>query len=186
MNIGSLLSNLDEEQASRILSQLDNSVIKKALTTGIEDQIVPHFDDVRQAAVEEYEPPEDVREKYESMPQSKQEDQFQEAAADLMAVLTQLRDDPLAGGIELKNRLRDPWMVEALLLIFNHEDTPEDVVEAQKNYAATWMKWVGVNVIPEIYTHAEAREVVEQIYPPEHVDQVLDNLDIEDEQVDSA
>jgi len=178
--IKSFLSNMDEEQASKMLAQLDNSVIKKALTTGIEKEVVPHFDEVRQAATEEYEPPEEVRDHYESMSADEQEEAFHEAAADLMGVLTRMREDPINGGVEMKNRLRDPWMIEALLLIFDHEDTPAEVVADQKNFAATWIKWVGVNVIPEIYTREEAEEVVGTIYPEDHVEQVMEDLEYDD------
>ena len=176
MNISSMLENMDEETANNILSNIDKSTINRYLQQGIEEHLVPHFEEVKEKAIMEYKPPREVREHYESLSPEKQEEKFNRAASDLLSVMTQLRTEPHGAGTELKKRLRDPWTVEALLLIFEHEDLPREEVERQKNYAATWIKWAGVNVMPEMYTEDEIRDVVEELFSEEQVEETVRQL----------
>ena len=159
------LLNLDEEQASTLIDNLDDEMIEDSLRNGIETQIIPHMEDIKQAAVNEYEDRQEVREYYESLPPEEQEEKFHEAAADLIAVAQKIRNHPQAGGSDLKKRLRDPWVTEALLLMFNHPDISEDVSDEQKDFAATWLKYVGISVIPEAYTDPEIDGFLQTMFP---------------------
>lgn len=159
------LMNLDEEQASSLIDSLDDEMIEDSLRNGIETQIIPHMEEIKEAATHKYEDRQEVREYYESLPPEEQEEKFHEAAADLIAIAQKLRNHPQAGGSDLKNRLRDPWLTEALLLMFNHPDISGEVSEEQKDFAATWLKYVGISVIPEAYTEEEIDGFLETMFP---------------------
>lgn len=174
-----MLDGMDENMANTVLEALDEEQIEAALQKGIDKEVVPHLETVRERATEEDADTAEVRAHYESLPEEDQQEKFNQAAADLMAVLTEVRESPLSGAKKLKGRLRDPWTVEALLLIFDHEDVPNEVVDQQKHYAATWLKWAGMNVIPEVYRRDQVSEVADELYPSRDTESVLDELGIE-------
>jgi len=174
-----MLKNMDGDMANSVLEALDEDAIESALKKGIDKEVVPHLEQVRERAVEDDADSAQVRAHYESLSENEQTQKFNEAAADLMAVFTELRESPISGAKKLKGRLRDPWTVEALLLIFDHEQVPDEVVDQQKDYAATWLKWVGVNMIPEIYTRNQVLEVANRLYPDRDPDKVLDEMGID-------
>jgi hypothetical protein len=177
--IQQLLQGMDSETASEILSSLDDDMIEQALETGIEQELVPHLETVRVKAAEEYEDPKKVREYYEGLDEDKQTEKFHKAAADLVGVAVDLRENPIDGLSKLKGRLRDPWTTEALLLIFNHSEIPEEIEQERKAFAATWMKYIGAHVIPEIYERDDVADMVEQMYPDREADEILDELGVE-------
>lgn len=177
--LSDMISGMDKETASNIISSMDEEVIESALKSGIEQELVPHLQDVRDKASDEYEDSNYVRDKYEDLSEEQQTKKFNKAAADIMSVAVKLRSSPMGGMKELKGRLRDPWTVEALLLIFDHPDVPDDVVQQRKDYAATWLKYVGVNVIPEVYTREAAMDMIQTFYPDSDPEEVLDQLGVE-------
>lgn len=177
--LGSMLDNMDGDMAETILESLDEDAIESALQTGIEKEVVPHFEQVRERAIEEDADSAEVRAHYESLSDEEQTKRFHEAAADIMGVLTEIRERPVSGGKKLKGRLRDPWTIEALLLLFNREEVPNAVIDEQKDFAATWLKWAGVNVIPEMYSQDQVEEVAERLYPDRDPEAVLDELGVE-------
>lgn len=180
--IRNLLSNMDEDTAARILDNMDDEVMENALKVGIEREIVPHLLDVRERAESDDEPPsEHVRDYYEGLSEDEQTEKFNRAAADVMSVLAETRSSPITGLEKVKNRLRDPWTIEALLLIFDHPDVPDEVVADRKEYAAKWLKYAGVHVIPEVYTREDAMEVAETMYPSRDPAEVVDNIFYDDE-----
>jgi len=174
-----MLKNMDGDMANSVLEALDEDAIESALKKGIDKEVVPHLEQVRERAVEDDADSAQVRAHYESLSENEQTQKFNEAAADLMAVFTELRESPISGAKKLKGRLRDPWTVEALLLIFDHEQVPDEVVDQQKDYAATWLKWVGVNMIPEIYTRNQVLDVANRLYPDRDPNKVLDEMGID-------
>lgn len=177
--IGEMLGSMDEDMANTILESLNKEQIEAALSKGVEKEVVPHLEQVRERATEDDADTAQVRAHYESLPEDEQQEKFNQAAADLMAVFAELREEPVSGAQKLKGRLRDPWTIEALLLIFDHESVPNEVVDQQKHYTATWMKWVGMNVIPEMYRREQVADVAEELYPNRDPDAVLDELGIE-------
>lgn len=177
--IQQLLKGMDSDTASQILSSLDDEMIEQALETGIEQELVPHLETVRENASEQYEDPEQVRQHYESLPEDKQTEKFHQAAADLVGVAVDLRENPVDGLSKLKGRLRDPWTTEALLLIFNHEEIPEEVEDERKEFASLWMKYIGAHVIPEVYEREDVADMVEQMYPDKEAEQILDELGVD-------
>ena len=173
---GNLL-NLDESKAEALLDKMDEQQIRNALVTAIEKYIVPHIDDVRNHATHAYDDPEQVRKAYEQMPDEKQQEEFNKAYASLIAALAELRDNPIKGGMRIKTMLREPWTVEALLLLFHHEDVPEHVAREQKDFITTQLQWAGVHVLPEMYTDEEIREVFNEVHPDKDPEDVMDGLD---------
>ena len=176
---GEMLSGMDEDMANSILEALDQDQIEAALKKGIDKEVIPHLEQVRERATEEDATTAEVRAHYESLPEAEQQEKFNQAAADLMAVFAEIREAPVSGAQKLKGRLRDPWTIEAILLIFDHEDVPQEVVDQQKHYAATWLKYVGVNVIPEMYHRDQVEQVARDLFPEQDVDTVLDQLGME-------
>jgi len=174
-----MLKNMDGDMANSVLEALDEDAIESALKKGIDKEVVPHLEQVRERAVEDDVDSAEVRAHYESLSEDEQTQRFTEAAADLMAVFAELRERPIGGAKKIKGRLRDPWTVEALLLVFNHEEVPDEVVDQQKDYAATWLKWVGVNMIPEIYTREQVLEVANRLYPDRDPNKILDEMGID-------
>ncbi len=177
--LATMLKNMDGDMANSVLEALDQDAIESALKNGVDKEVVPHLEQVRKRAREDDADTAQVRAHYESLTEDEQTERFNEAAADLMAVFAEMREKPVSGAKKLKGRLRDPWTVEALLLIFDHEQVPKEVVDQQKNYAATWLKWVGVNSIPEMYHRDQVRGVADQLYPDRDPDDVLDELGVE-------
>lgn len=177
--IKNLLNGMDPERASELLSQMDDDVIEDALEAGIEQELVPHLQDVRTNAAEEYRSPAEVRAYYEGLSEEEQTEKFHEAAADVMGVAVDLRESPITGLKKLKGRLRDPWTVEALLLIFDHPDVPDSVVHERKEFASTWLKYAGLHIIPEVYERDDLREMVNRMYPEEDADAILDQFNVE-------
>jgi len=177
--IQQLLKGMDSETASQVLSSLDDEMIEQALETGIEQELVPHLETVRENASEEYEEPAYVRAYYEDLSEDEQNEKFHQAAADLVGVAVDLRENPVQGLSKLKGRLRDPWTTEALLLIFNHEDIPDEIEDERKEFASLWMKYIGAHVIPEIYEREDVAGMVKQMYPAEEAEKILDDLGVE-------
>jgi hypothetical protein len=95
-----------------------------------------------------------------------------------MSVAVTIRSNPIEGMEELKARLRDPWTTEALLLILDHPDVPDDVATERKEYASAWIKYIGVNVVTEVYSREDAREMIEMMHPEEDPEEVLDRLGV--------
>lgn len=176
--IGNLLNGMDADTASNILESMDDEVIEKALRSGIEEELVPHLTDVRERATQDDKPPAEVRAYYETLDEEEQTEKFHAAAADLMGVAVDLRENPLTGFKKLKERLRDPYTIEALLLIFDHEEVPDEVVHERKEFAATWLKYAGLHVVPEIYQRDDLRSMVQAMYDDEDAEKILDQHNV--------
>ena len=176
--IGNLLNGMDSETASDILNSMDEDMIENALETGIEEELVPHLTEVRAKANGEYRSPAEVRAHYESLSEEEQTEKFHTAAADLMGVAVDLRENPLTGLAKLNDRLRDPYVIEALMLIFDHPEVPDHVVHERKEFTSTWLKYAGLHIIPEIYQRDDLREMVETMYDDQSADEILDQFNV--------
>jgi hypothetical protein len=177
-----MLQNLDDEQADRILENLPDDVIENAMTTAIDKHLIPQAEEVRRLANEEYEDSAEVRAYYESLSEEEKQTEFTQAASQLMGVLTKLREDPLVGGKKLKEYLRDPWTVEAILLILEDEAIPEERIDERKDFACTWLRFVGVNVVPEAYRTEEIDPVIEELYGDVDPSDIYEDLGIDPEE----
>lgn len=156
------LSGMDEEQARNILDSLDEEQIEQAIQWMMEEMILPHMEDVRQRAANAP-PTEDVRQQLESMGQQEREQLFYDTLDELVAVLVECRENPQHGFEELKTMMRDPWTVEALLLIFeNEEHIDAEYTQQLKDFGVTHLKWIGAMVFPEMYEDYEVEQVLDQ------------------------
>jgi cytochrome P450 len=179
MSISGILEGMDEDQAQQLLGQISDEAITNALQTGIEKEVIPELQEIRTKIREMDEDAEEARQYLENLSEEEQQERFNAAVTDLLSVLTEIRVQPLSGGEKLKERLRDPWTTESLLLIFDHPDVPDEVVESQKDFAATWLRWAGANAVPEMYEEEELEEIVETLYPDAKVEEAIDLVESE-------
>lgn len=169
----SLMGNLDEETAQGILDQLDDDEVRGYLVELIDNAVVPHFDEIKQKA-QETESRQQVRERYANLSQEEQEENFHSTVADLVAISQQVREHPRQGMSELKGRLRDPWVMESLLLIFeNPRNINPEYADQMKEFCTYMTRWAGMNLAPEMYTRDEAEDLVEQLFPNQDPEEVL-------------
>lgn len=161
MNLGvikGLISNLDEEDARQLLSEIDNEQVATLLMPYLEEELKPHLEDIRERAQEV--DPMAIRETYASMSEEAQQAAFEQAVADLATVIRECREDPDTGLGRLKERLRDPTVLEALMLIFEDPDHIDEAYTTDvKAFAAVIVKWFGAQILPEIYTAEELADI---------------------------
>lgn len=156
------LEHIDEETAREMLGQLDEDDVEETLRWVIEDQIVPHLEDVRERANNEDPPRDKIREYYESMSEQQREEEFYETLDEFVATLVICRERPIEGFRELKAYLRDPYTVEALLLIFENEDYIDPgYTQTLKDFGVEHIRWVGAMVLPEMYSDEEVEDVMQ-------------------------
>lgn len=158
-----MLQNMDEEQAEMILDQLDDEDIQQAVEWVADEFVVPHLNDIRERA--EGDPDYmDVREYFESMSEAEREREFYDTLDELVATLIQCREQPREGFRNLKAFLRDPFTVEALLLIFENErHIDPEYTDQLKVFGAEHLKWVGALTLPEMYDDSEVEGVLEKM-----------------------
>lgn len=135
----------------------------------IDAYVVPYVEDVKQRVREdraEGRTAEAVREQYADMDADAQQETFDEVLDDLVSLAFALREHPGEGADELKARLRDPFTVEALLLVFENDEYIEYIEPwyraEMKAFAAQRLRWLGMALVPEMYEQHEVRETYEQ------------------------
>lgn len=128
----------------------------------IEDELEPHFEDIQERASQI--DPEEAREYYESLDPDEKQEVFDEAVADMIKTLRLCREQPLQGYPMLKQRLRDPDVLESLLLIFDDDEHIDDEHSKEmKELVRDTIAWAGVSTIPEAYTDAEQSDIERRI-----------------------
>lgn len=158
-----LAGNFDEEQARRLINQMDEEQIAEGIQTGMDEFVVPHLEEVRENAQTTPER-QAVREQYHSMPDTKQQEAFNRAIWDLVSVAGKLRVSPDEGLRDLKTMLRDPWTMEALLLVFHNPDHIDpDYSEEMRETTTKFTRLAAMNLIPEAYTENEARQLMAEM-----------------------
>jgi len=147
--------NLSDDQMDNIIAGLQESDldVNRYLGEGIEQRVVPHLEDVRDRA--QGATARDVRQRLADLDDSQQDEFFYDAVSDVFSAAAMLRERPTEGALLLKGLLRDPFTVESLLLIFDHEDIPDHLAAQQKAFAATHIRWLGSALVPEAYTDEE-------------------------------
>lgn len=147
-----------QQFASRL--DLDNDDVQEALLTIVEEKANPRLQEVRERAADR-DDPEYVRQQIESLSEDAKNELFHDTWAGLITAFVQLRIEPLEGMKNLKRMVRDPWTVEALLLLFEDEEIPDEVVEANKDLVSDYLNWIGCAVAPEMYRRGEVEEFIE-------------------------
>lgn len=147
----------------KVLGQIDKDSFEKGLDHVMENHISPHLHDVRDRASESEDPEEIRRILEEEMTEEERNELFHDTWGEVIASFIHLRIDPFEGFLNLKHLLRDPYTLEAMLLMFDVEGTPKDIVEANKDMAATYVKCIGVALAPEMYGRDDVEQVVELV-----------------------
>lgn len=160
-NIMSMIQGMDEQQAKRMLDQIDDQQMQEGLEKLMEMYIVPHMEDVRQN-VQGYPDPQDVRETYRNLPEPEQQEVFDDAVQEVVVTANMLRQRPKQGTQRLKSMLRDPTTYEALLLIFENEAIDAEYRDHLKDFTAEHLHWIGVFLAPSMYHPDEVRRVADQ------------------------
>lgn len=105
----------------------------------------------------------EVEAQFAKLDDDEQDEQFHQAMAELAVTCAQIREEPAEGVDRLFGMLRDPYTVEALLLIFENDDHIDpDYSEQVKEFARWQLRYIGIHAIPEAYTQAEREAVAER------------------------
>lgn len=150
------------KRIQQLASQLDigNEDVQEALLRVLEEKANPKLEEIRDRA-ESADTPSEAREQIESLPEERQDTLFHDTWAELLAAMVQLRIEPLVGMRNLKRMIRDPYTVEAMLLIFDVEEMPDEIVQANKDLFADYLNWMGCAVAPEMYSREDVEDFVE-------------------------
>lgn len=168
------LNNINEDDIRRGLQDVDPEHVRDLIDFMVDEYIVPHLEDIKQNA-ENHPDSTTIRQKIGSMPEEDREDQFYDELDELVAIFAEIRERPREGLISLKDKIRDPVLLESLLLTFENEQPvacphcgrPTPTIDPGysdqlKNFWAEHSRWIGVFLLPEIYTQEEIRQVVER------------------------
>lgn len=158
-----LVENMDEETARELIGQVDEDEVALTIEWVFQELVIPHLEEVRERA--KADPPnEEVRRMYESEAEDYREEMFWETFEELVKTLVLCRERPKEGLKQLKQTLRDPFTAEALLLIFeNREHIDPAYTEELKDFGTINMRYLGVMVLPEMYSEAERRQVRQEL-----------------------
>lgn len=140
---------------------LDNDDVQEALMRVTEEKARPKLNDVRERAAES-ESQEQVRERLSRLSEEDKNEVFHQTWAELITAAVQLRVEPMEGMKNLKTMIRDPFTIEVLLLMFEDDEIPSDITEANKDLVSDYISWIGRGVAPEMYEREEVEEMVEQ------------------------
>lgn len=154
---------LDQEQIDNIWNSIPAEQ-KEAVTEQLLSQyVIPHIKEVRQRAAEAR-PNEEIRAELEALSEEEQQTEFLEATAEVFAALLEIRERPRTGLRQLKSLLRDPYLIEALLLVFNNDrHIDPEYSDSMKNYMGDVLEEWGVAIAPEMYAEAEVRRVYDRV-----------------------
>lgn len=163
--------DLDEwgrQKAIEYIQTMDPAEIGNAIRESVGEFIVPHLVEVRKRgqAESDEESPAAIRQAYNEADEAQQNELFEEAVSTLCQRLMELRLRPATGAHELKDTLRDPHLFESLLLVFEDDEVPDEVIREQKVFATDLVQMVGVYILPEIYTQQELLDICERTGVP--------------------
>lgn len=147
----------------KVLGQIDKESFEQGLDHVMDNHISPHLHDVRDRAAESEDPEEIRRVLEEELSEEERNELFHDTWGEVIASFIHLRVDPFEGFLNLKHLLRDPYTLEAMLLMFDVEKTPREIEEANKDMAATYVKCIGVALAPEMYDREDVEEVIELV-----------------------
>lgn len=161
---GNALGGVSEEQIEAVADQINTDEVLHIAGVVKRKYVDPHLVDIRQRSIEEDPDPETVREVMEDLSGEEKEEEFYETLWDFIATLAVARERPEDGVPELKRMLRDPYTLEALLLIFEKPDSIDpDYSETLKDFFATHIHWLGVLLLPEMYSDDERRAAMREL-----------------------
>lgn len=175
-------AGFDSEQAMAFLQNLDEEQIDKAVTSVIENFLVPVANDIREEA-QEQPSSEEIRQQLEDLPEEEKQEIFDETVTELIFAVSMFRQRPMEASKRLRSMIRDPHTMEALMLVFNDEpEVSPEKAEELKEFVTIQVRRAAVHVLPEIYTQEEMEEVAADLYPdvpPEKAKEMLEEQGVE-------
>lgn len=147
-----------QQLASQV--NIENEDVQKALMRILEDKANPKLEEIKQRA-EDADSPQTARRQIEALPETEKDALFHETWAELLCGLAQLRIEPVAGLSNLKRMIRDPYTVEAMVLIFEVDEMPYETVQANKDLFSDYLNWIGCALAPEMYPRDDVEDFIE-------------------------
>lgn len=145
----------------QFMSQIDEEDIQAGIQTFVESQVVPALRQVRQRH-DAGPSNEEVREQFQMLTDDEKQEYFYDAISEVVSTIIRIRIQPNEGFRRAKSLLRNPWVTESLLLIFEHESVDEAGSEEMKEFTLEHMHIIGVALLPEMYHPEERKGVFEQ------------------------
>jgi hypothetical protein len=150
-----------------LVDRMDEDTIYKQVYKFFDSHIVPHLEEIRSRHDTKVSDKsrDEIREDLESLPPQERGEVFHDTMGELLVNLSLARLKPIESGTEVKKMVRDPYTVEALLLMFDREAvystrSEDEFPRVQKDTMAGYMKWMGVALAPEMYSREEVEEFV--------------------------
>ena len=140
---------------------LDNDDVQEALLKIIEDKVRPELDEIRERAADA-ESPSEVRAELNQLSDEKKTQVFHQTWAEFITACVQLRVQPVRGMANLKSMIRDPWTVEAMLLMMEVDEMPNEIEEMNKDLVSQYITWIGTALAPEMYDRDEVESMIEE------------------------
>jgi len=140
---------------------LDNDDVQEALLQIAEDKIRPRLDEIK-ARADGQKSSDEVRAELESLSDEKKTEVFHQTWAEIITACAQLRVQPVEGMKNLKAMIRDPWTVEAMLLMMEVAEMPSEVEQQNKDLMAQYITWMGSAIAPEMYDRDDVEDMIEQ------------------------
>lgn len=156
--VAELMAAMDEETVEHIVAHLPEEHLHRALAMLIDRRVIPHLFDIRERADGDVSTVE-AREQLMDLGEDARHQLFFDTINDVVQALMLIRSQPFIGLARLKKLLRDPYTIEGLLLIFDHEGVEPAAREEMKDFVAAHVWLVGVAVLPEMYAEEERQEV---------------------------
>lgn len=155
------MKGMNERFLNHLASNIDSEDIQDGISKFVDKKVFPELEEIRERAIED-DDAETARGMYESMPPEKREQIFHGVLGDIIATMFEIRVRPTTGLREAKKMLRDPYTMEAVLLIFDHPDVDDGKREEMKGFAANHVRALGVAIAPEMYQREEVLEVADE------------------------
>lgn len=173
-DIAAAAESLDPEQAAAIgealAENVDEETIARFAAEAWTSSVAPHLADIRARAERGYSR-EQIRRYYAAeLTPDEQQETFDSAFNDILVAAFSLRAALLDGGdvalsdavADLRELIRDPYTVEAILLIFeNDEYIDPEYAEQMKEYGAWVLRSLGVALAPELYEPSTVQEIAQ-------------------------
>lgn len=158
------IGGVDPDMAEELMNQVDEDELEEAIPKLLNQQITPRLAEIRERA-QASESRHQIRQQLRQLPEDEQTRVMMQAASDIGLVLQEIRQSPTAGLVKLKNRLRNPKTMEALLLIFEGDQVPDEWSDDRKEYATCVVRYVAMHLMPEAYTREEKEEICRMFHP---------------------
>lgn len=168
----------DETKQQELMEQVDFDSLYGDIQQFVMEYVRPHLDEIREEAQRRRAAGEsrfDAREQLEQLSEEEKDQEFQEAANALIKIAVQIQGGESAEAMrELKGRIRNPWTMERLLLLFDHEEMPAEQSRILKETATVYVRGFSIFLLAPAYTFEERKETMLDFFSQEDVQMMLD------------